>query len=514
VDWLDFVAIGLYATLVLAIGIRTGRGHQTSGDLMLGGRSLPVWAVLCSMVATELSAATFIGVPQAAYSGDWSYLQLAFGALLGKLVVATCIIPLYHRMRIVTVYGFLEHRFGPHVRRAGALAFVVGRVLASGVRLFIAALAFAAVSGLDIVWAIVATGVLAGLYTGVGGIRAVVWTDTIQAAVFLLCAAVLIASIAAQSPGGLGEILQWAAREDRARIFHTEPLFAWNDSRLFGMALMGGFFLTLATHATDHDMVQRLLTTRDGRGGGIALAGSALLNFPITALFLAVGSGIAFSYVTPPAYDIADARSIVPIFALHELAPGLRGLIFAGLFAAAMSSLDSAICALSTTWSVDVARRTRSEGRLVRRSRWASFCFASALVGAALAMAAYHGALSASAAESGSQATAPGLVEFALSAMTILYGGLLGIFALGLLTQKRGSQASVLLGLGAGAATGLVLFLQPLWLGEPLLAWPAFVPLGAAVAFAVAGSQRARRLPGDPLCVSAEADVGAGRDVA
>ena len=135
---LDWSVIGLYALVVLFIGSWAGRGHQTVADLVLGRRSLPVWAVLFSMVATELSAATFLGVPNASFRGDWSYLQFAFGALLGKAFLSYTFIPLYHRMGVVTVYGFMEHRFGPLARRATALFFIVGRILASGVRLFIA----------------------------------------------------------------------------------------------------------------------------------------------------------------------------------------------------------------------------------------------------------------------------------------------------------------------------------------------------------------------------------------
>ncbi len=175
---LDVIVFIAYAGALLAIGARSLRRNASGDELSLANRSLPTWAVLCSMTATELSAATFIGVPHAAYTGDWSYLQLAVGALAAKAVLARWVIPLYHRLGITTVYGFLSHRFGPQIRRAAALCFVMGRVLASGVRLFIAALALSAATGASLESAIIASGVLAGLYTSIGGIRAVVWTDT------------------------------------------------------------------------------------------------------------------------------------------------------------------------------------------------------------------------------------------------------------------------------------------------------------------------------------------------
>ncbi|MGY8805332.1 MAG: sodium:solute symporter family transporter, partial [bacterium] len=165
----DYVVLAAYAALVLWIGLYSARKHASSADLLLGQRAVPGWAVLLSMVATELSAATFIGVPVAAYSGNWSYLQLAFGSLLGKLVLARMVIPLYHRLKVVTVYGFLETSFGPTTRRAASIAFAAGRMLASGVRLFIAALAFSVVSGQSVEVTIVACGVLATAYTRVGG---------------------------------------------------------------------------------------------------------------------------------------------------------------------------------------------------------------------------------------------------------------------------------------------------------------------------------------------------------
>lgn len=476
---LDFLVIGLFAAAVLAVGARSGpRGGEAGQDWVLAGRSLPSWAVLGSMVATELSAATFIGVPHAAYTGTWAYAQLALGALVAKGLLAWRVIPLYHRLGVVTVYGFLESRFGPATRRSAALCFVAGRVLASGARLFIAALALAVATGVPVEIAIVACGVLAGVYTGFGGIRAVVWTDTLQAAVFVLAAGAIAIALAGAAPGGIGEITGWAAAEGRMRVIQLEPLFSLGSAQAFGAAVAGGFFLTLATHATDHDMVQRLLTTRDARGARQALLGSALLNFPFTVLFLSLGTGLAFFYAHHPDRAAGDSAHVLPLFVVHELPAGLRGLFFAGLLAAAMSSLDSALCAISTTWVVDVRRR--AEAPSVARLRRSSAGFCLLLVAAALAMAAYHRALATS-----SGGGAPSLVELALSAMTILYGGLLGIFALGIASARRGNDRSAPWGLAAGGLVGVALFLHPVVVGRPVIAWPWWVPIGAVTALAV-----------------------------
>jgi SSS family transporter len=482
---LDLAVMLLYAGTLVAMGWRVGRRRQSGDELTLAGRKLPAWAVLCSMSATELSAATFIGVPHAAYTGDWFYLQLAVGSLLAKALLAHWVIPLYHELGLVTVYGYLDDRFGPAVTRVAALCFVVGRVLASGVRLFIAALALAAVTGLSVPAAIGLAGALAGAYTIAGGIRAVVYTDVVQGAVLLLAAAATLAALLSAA-GGPGPLLDWAAGGERARILHLDPWLSLRDGRAFGSAVIGALFLTLATHATDHDMVQRLLATHDGRSGGRALLGSAVLNFPLTLLFLMIGTGLAHFYATAPGYEIGDSARIFPLFALHELPTGVRGLVFAGIFAAAMSSLDSAILAIATSWVVDVRPAAPGTPPDPKRIRLASLAFTFLLVGAALAMARYHLQLQSASATN----DAPSLVEFALSAMTILYGGLLGVFAVGLLAPGRGSVRSALAGLGTGATIGAALFLQPLLLGETMVAWTWWIPISATATFLIAAAER------------------------
>jgi SSS family solute:Na+ symporter len=473
---LDWIVIGAYGLAVLALGRSASRGHGSADDLLVGGRSVPTWAVLCSMVATELSAATFLGVPDAAFAGAWSYLQLAFGALLGKVFVSIRVVPLYHRLGVVSIYQLLEQRFGAGAQRAAAGCFIAGRLLASGVRLFIAALAFSVVTETSVSLAIVACGLIAGLYTRAGGIRSVIWTDVLQAGVFLSGAFALLFAAAAAVPGGLDAIWAWAEPAGRTDVFMLTPLLTWSDSSGFGTAVLGGFFLTLATHGTDFDMVQRLLAARSGRAGGAALTGSALLNFPITALFLLVGTAIAAVHaLAPPTWE-ADAARVVPTFALHALPIGFRGLVFAGLLAAAMSSLDSAICAIATTWTVDFAA-SPGKSDLAMRTRRAAVLASGALVISALAMAGYHSLL-----RSAGGGPTLGLVEFALSAMTILYGGLLGVFAIAIGTRSAGSERGAILGLCGGSAVGLLLFLHPVVLGEMWLAWTWWIPLSATVA--------------------------------
>jgi SSS family transporter len=480
----DFAVVTAYAVAVVAIGVAAARRHAGDDDLLLADRGMPTWAVLLSMIATELSAATFIGVPVAAFHGDWSYLQLAVGALAGKLVLAAHVIPLYHRRGVVTVYEFLETGAGHATRRAAAAAFAGGRVLASGVRLFIAALAFSLVTGLSIEATIVVCGLVALAYTAVGGIRSVIYTDALQGAVFVVAAIALVVGVTA-AEGGPGALLSWASAEGKTRVFTWQPLFDVRANRGFGTAAVGGFFLTLATHATDHDMVQRLLTARSGRAGGRALAVSGLLNFPLTLLFLFIGTGLARFYFDASPEGLASTDQIVPWFALHELPTGLRGLVFAGLFAAAMSSLDSAVCAIAATWVRDVAPNAATQDAeahdpdTARRVRRVSVCVGLALIGAALVMARVHASMQ-------SDSNAPGLIEFALSSMSILYGGLLGIFARGWLLPRYGGDRSGVAALVCGGTIGFFLFFHPTLFGETHLAWTYWIPASAIMTFAIA----------------------------
>ena len=487
VEQLDLVIVLAYLALVVGVGIAVSRRSGANGDLLLAGRSISTPAVIGSLIATELSAATFIGVPQSAFvNTSWAYIQFGIGALIAKVLLSRTLVPLYHRLGVKTVYGLIGHRFGFMPRRCVALAFIVGRILASGVRLYIAAIAFVTVTGLSIEMAVLICALFAGVYSLVGGIRSVIATDSIQGIVFIIAAISVLWVLIDRIPGGLTSLFNWIETTDSGRIFFWPEggdsvggFFAslLASSRSLPAAVIGGFFLTMATHGTDHDMVQRLLTCRDGKSAARALVISGVVNVPLTALFLAIGTGIACLWAySPPVYGVGDGDNILPLFVLHEMPPGLLGLVLAGLLAAAMSSLDSAVCAIAATWTVDVMQKPATEETTtVRRT--------TLVITAMLALA----AVAFSWLKEAGWAPADNLVELALSSMTIIYGALLGVFLCAGFLSGRGSSRSVITALLVGVFLGVILFLQKPLLGveSPVIAWPWWIVITAPVTLGI-----------------------------
>lgn len=473
---LDALVLAAFLLATVALGVCVGRGGDTR-EWLVGGRALPGWAIFLSLAATEISAATFLGVPDAALRGDWFFLELGVGALAAKWCIARWVLPGYHRAGVVTLYSFLESRFGGATRRAAALCFLGGRALASGARLFIAATALSVVTGLSVPTAIVAGGAVAVVYTRVGGIRAVVWTDVLQSVALWGSAIGLLAVALSSIDGGFVALWSWAGEEGRRQVFHTERWLSLSSVPPFGTAALGGFFLTLATHSTDYDMVQRLFATGP-RASSRALLASAWLNFPTTALFLLIGTALARIALDAPELGLGEGRHAVARFALEAMPDGLRGLVFAGLAAAALSSLDSALCAMASTWVVDVRGRSLDARDTPRALRRSAVLFGGLLIASALAVTAYD------------RLASPflSLVELALSAMTVLYGALLAVFAWALFAGRPLPDRAGVAALALGAVVGALLFLQPVYWGRPVIAWTWWVPCSACVSLAWLGA--------------------------
>ena len=514
----DWTVVALFLGAVLVLGLRVAGRQHTTRDYFLGGRSLPWWAVALSIIATETSAATYIGTPGMAYRSSWHFLQMVLGFLLARIFVALFFLKAFYRSEALTVYGFLRDRFGEPARITAALLFLAGRVIGSGVRLYAACMALrvAALWQDDraTLWAIAGLGLLALAYTLLGGIKAVVWTECILGITFLLGGIVAVAVLLGKIPGGLSAVASLPEFADKVRVLHLAPpsgMGLLESTQPLWIGLGGGFVLSLATHGTDQDMVQRMLACPDSRRGGLSLIASAALNVPLNMIFLSVGSLLYFYHRLVPAAQpqgITNADEYFLLFIAQEIPTGLAGLVLAGLFAAAVSSHTSVLNALASTSVADFYRPHIRKGAPEAHYLLASRIFTAAWGAILIAVAA---------AFIGSRKN---ILEIALGALTYFYGSLLGIFLLGLFT-RRGNARSAAVGMVAAVPVVLLLQardflerldqaptavqailgglppgLQDLLRQVPLLAWPLWIVVGTAISFAIGALGRADRAGG------------------
>lgn len=474
---IDLVVLVVYMAGVTILGAWLGRGAKGASDYFLGSRSLPWWAVLLSVVATETSTLTFLSIPGVAYLGDLTFMQLTLGYLLGRVAVAGLLLPLYARGELKTAYQLLEARFGPETRRFASAIFMGTRLLADSVRLFATAIPLALITGWPYPLSIAVIGVATVVYTYLGGIKAVVWIDALQMALYLGGAVVAAVALQGLVPGGWSAILSDAAAAGKTRIL--DVAFAPGQAYTLWSGVLGGAVFSMASHGTDQLIVQRILTTRSLRDAQWAMVGSgvgAMLQFLV---FLLLGLGLWSFYAGA---EFARSDEIFATFIVESLPVGITGLLIAGVFAAAMSSLSSSINALASTSAYDFwAPRAGAEdddARILRAGRVFTLVWAALLVGGAIVFLRF------------SEGAA---VEVALAVASLVYGGLLGAFLLGM-RDAPVSGAGVRLGMAAGIGLVTLLWLQPridalLPGGLPFeiqLAWPWYPLVGAAVTIAVA----------------------------
>jgi solute:Na+ symporter, SSS family len=503
----DAVVIAAYTAAILAIGWAQ----------RLGDRNRPWWAVLASILAAEISAATFLGAPGEGFEKrNFTYALLAIGTILARLIVGAVFIPAYYRHGVVSIYEFLELRFGPRTRSWASSTFLVTRLLASGTRLYVSAilvaLAFEMATGTKpspagqmglYAGAVLVVTLFTALYTAVGGIKAVIWTDLLQVCVLAAAVCFSIFYLLGEIPGGWdGVVERLSGPRDLDFFSWGEPAApgagAWiktllEDEYTIWTALFGATFVTLATHGTDQDMVQRMLTAPDKRRSAWAVVLSGIIDMPVVLSFLLIGILLSVFYQINPDPGLpGENPHIFPYFILHEMPPGLRGLVIVGVLATAMGSLSTALNALATTFCRDWLGHTGAGGdqhgagvRSMKRATWV-FAGLLALVGMATAWAVIH---------------IPGsrIIPIVLGIFGYTYGSLLGIFLVGLMTRSRGSDAGNVAAMVAGFvvvallcrlpdvplhALGFQGSVLPDWM--PVLAFPWRVTAGTLVTVAVA----------------------------
>jgi SSS family transporter len=453
----DLIIVVVYLAATVALGMWLGRGQKQLSEYLLGGRSIPWWAVLGSIVATETSTATFLSVPGIAYGGDFRFLQLAFGYILGRALVAWILLPHYFRGELYTAYEVLNLRFGLATKRTASLLFLVTRNLSDGLRLFLMAVVLEKMFGWPLATCIVITGVITIFYTLVGGMKSVVWNDCIQFVIYVTAAIAACAIIVGKLPGGWDELMRFAAERQKFRLIETR--FDLSEKYTLWAGLVGGMFLTLGTHGTDQMMVQRYLSARGPRPAAVALVLSGFVVLAQFALFLLIGVALARFNGERPYVNTDHA---FPEFIVAHLPVGLVGLTLAGILAAAMStlssSLNSSAAAVVNDLYLPLKQTPPPPASLVRLSRLLTLVFGVVQIGVGL----------------GAQRLSENVVNNVLAIAGFTAGILLGVFLLGVLTRRVG-QAAVLVGMVAGiAAVTSVKF-------GTSVAWPWFAVVGAGV---------------------------------
>lgn len=458
---LDLVVLITYLVGVTAWGAWLGRGQEGGTDYFLGSRELPWFAVMLSVVATETSTLTFLSVPGVAYAGSLVFLQLTLGYLAGRILVSAVLLPAYYAGSLTTAYALLEDRFGLGARRFTSAIFMVTRLLADSVRLFATAIPLALITGWPYELSIAVIGVLTVVYTYFGGIKAVVWVDAVQMGLYLFGAAVAIIALQRLVPGGWPDVLSSASAAGKTQVldFSTDLTVTYT---IFA-GVLGGAVFTMASHGTDQLIVQRLLTCTDQRSAQKALIGSGVAVMVQFLLFLVIGLGL-WAFYEARTFDSTD--EIFALFIVEQLPPGLTGLLIAGVFAAAMSSLSSSINSLASAtaydyWAPMVGARD-DDARILKAGKVFTLIWATLLILGAILFIPL------------SQRTSA--VEVALGVASLVYGGLLGAFALGVLTKRPG-QLAAMIGVASGIGTVTVF--------RDLMAWPWYVLVGSVVTLAV-----------------------------
>lgn len=479
---IDALVLLAYLVGTTLLGVWLGRSQKSARDYFVADRAIPWWAILFSVVATETSALTFISIPGLAYLTNLSFLQVALGYLLGRIVIAYTLLPRYYEGELVTAYAMLEKRFGLATRRFASIVFMATRAFGDSVRVFATAIPIALIIGPIVPerWvgplSILILGAFTVVYTYHGGMRAVVWTDVLQTGVYLLGGVAALYLIGGGVTGGWDAIFERAAAVDKLRVF--DPYMGFDRPHTIAAGLIGGAFLSMASHGADQLIVQRLLASANLRDARKALIGSGVVVILQFVLFLLIGIGLWAFYDarTFPASDV-----IFPRFIVEVMPPGLTGLVIAAILAAAMSTVSGSLNSLAaaTTHDIYVPLRARGhpldERQLLSVAKRFTLVWAVILIGGALL---YR------------QQGTP-VVVIALAIASFTYGGLLGGFFLALL-WKRATQRDAILAMAVGiTAMAFVVFAKQLSGWMPVLtplgtiAWPWYVLIGTTITLAV-----------------------------
>lgn len=498
-EFVDYLVLVLYLLGVAVFGLKVSGKQNSNKDYFLGGNGIPWWAVLFSVVATETSTLTFISIPAVAYGGNLTFLQITIGYFIGRVLVALFFLPKYYDGEMYTAYQFLEKRFGASMRNATSTTFMVTRLLADGVRLFATAIPLAIIlrlGGAFEGWSdaeiymisISVISVITLLYTFFGGIKAVIWMDVVQMAVYLGGAALAMFILLNKLPDGWNSVVAMSESANKFQIFRLGFDMNFKDfiAQPYTLitAVIGGAVFSLASHGTDQLLVQRLLATGSLKSGQKALIWSGVVIIFQFSLFLVIGLMLFTFYqgATPESLGLATTDEIFAKFIVEQLPVGISGLIVAALFAAAMSSLSSSLNSLASATTYDLYKpyfgKSNSEQQDLKVSRIITLIWGIILTGSAFLFTFMQ--------LSGGER--PTVVELGLGIASYTYGGLLGAFALGMLFKKPTTKDALI-----GFFSGLIVLLflvkgpvQNILPGDGLaIAWPLYTLVGSLVVVGV-----------------------------
>ena len=456
---IDYIIIGIYLIGIALFGIISGGKQKTTDDYFAGSKTIPWWAVCFSIVAAETSTLTFISVPGLAYLTNLNFLQIAIGFLLGRIVVAYVFLPAYDTGGLKTAYTYLEDRFGKKTKSFASIVFLFTRIAADGVRLFATAIPLKLILGISYPTAIIIIAIISLIYTYTGGLKGIIWVDVIQMFIYLGGAIIAGFFILNLLPNGFQSVIEAADKahkfsfinfgfEGGLKNFFSRPY------TLFG-GIFGGMFLSMASHGTDQLIVQRLFAAKNLKDGQKAVIGSGVIIVFQFAIFLILGV-MLYAY-----YGTLNVKSdeIFPMFIINVLLHGVSGIIIAGLFAAAMSTLAASISSLSSSTVLDLyfpfTKKEISEAKKLKISRLVTVVWAVLLIISAVLF----------------MDSSKAVVEIALSIASFTYGGLLGTFLLGIFVKKA-NQSSALFGFILGIITMIMV------ISFQLVAWTWYTLIG------------------------------------
>jgi SSS family transporter len=458
----DYAVVVAYLLAITAFGSYFARFQKDTKNYFLTDNSVPWWGICFTIVATETSTLTFIGVPASAYAGNWTFLQLAAGYVIGRIIVSIVFLPRYFGGALVTSYQLLQQRFGPSVSTVAAGLFLVTRSLADGIRLFATALVISIVTGVPVPWTVCVLGAAMIVYTVRGGSAAVIWTDVVQMFIYIAGALVVFFALLQQIPGGWGEVVRAGSAAGKFVVFDLS--FDPKKTYTLWAGIAGGVALTLATHGTDQFLVQRLLSADRPASATRGLVLSGVIVFAQFTLFLLIGAMLyAYHQHFPLTAALPRNDAILPRFIVDHLPHGLIGFIVAAIVAAALSPSINAMAATTVNdFYLRYINRTPDDAYLLRLSKRLTVFWGIVQLFVAL----------------GAQWLDQSVLDAGLSVLSLTTGPVLGAFCLGVLTKRANSAGAL-----AGIATSAVAMFAISFATR--LAWTWYVAVGALICFAV-----------------------------